>query len=159
SHPIAKIPLERLRAKNLRDWRDEYVIDEDEDPDAPRRSRQTANRYMASLKAALQHAFEEEMCETNAAWRDRGLMFARQAGKRRNYLTAPEKKKLVAACAPEISRFVRAALMLGARPGEIANATCADFDRQHGIVRLTGKTGPRNVSLAPAARELFAECT
>jgi integrase len=157
--PIGRIELDKLKAADVRKWRDDQVDEEDEDdPDAVRRSKDSANRNLSALKAALNLAYRDQRTPSDHAWR--GVSpFAKVGARRTDCLTLKQRKALIDACGESLARLVRAALLTGARPGELAAAKVADFDKKHGTLRVSGKTGARVIPLSTAARELFAECS
>ena len=106
-----------LTTDTLRRWRDGLVKlagDEFDDEDE-RRSRDTANRILTVLKAALNRAFEDGMVKDDRAWRAmkafKAVGEARQA-----LLTNDEIQRLVDACPPGLRDLVAAGAYTGARP-------------------------------------------
>jgi integrase len=78
------------------------------------------------------------------------------AGKRRDlYLDRKQRKALVAASTGALSDLLEAAMVTGARAGELVNATRDQFDARTGSMTFTGKTGPRTVPLSPSALAVF----
>lgn len=159
--PIGRIKLSALKTSHIVDWRNaraEIAEDEDdEDPDAQRRAKDTANRYLTTLKAALNLAYRDSRVSDTAQW-DRVKSFEGVSMRRERFLTLPERKKLLLASSPHLDRFVRALLLTAARPGEIANCKVGDFDKS-GLLTLDGKIGRRTVPIAPQATKLFIECS
>ncbi len=154
-HPIGRIPLARLRTTQLRAWLNEQVAD-DEDEEVVRRSKDSANRNLASLKAALNLALRDRVVATDAGWKT--VVPFRGVGRRReHYLTLEQRRALIEACPDDLALFVKAHLLTPARPGEIAGLSVRDFDRKNGAAALRGKTGARTVTLSSAATEFFAE--
>lgn len=158
AHRIGRIALDKLKATDVRAWRDEQVDDDEDDADAIRRSKDSANRNLSALKAALNLAYRDQRIASDHAWRGVGP-FEKVGARRTEYLTSAQRKALLKACDAHLARLVRAALLTGARPGELVGATVADFDKAHGTLALRGKTGHRIIPLSTAARELFAECS
>lgn len=157
-HRIGSLKVADLKAADLRTWRDEQVLAEGSDRDALRRSKDSANRNLTALKAALNQAFNDGRVANDQPWRV--VTAFRDVGARRTgHLSAAQCKKLVVACDEHLARLVKAALLTGARPGELSAATVADFDKRHGSLTLTGKTGRRVIPLSRSARELFTECS
>ena len=56
---LGKLKLSALKTAHITDWRNSIADteDDDDDPDAERRAKDTANRYLATLKAALNLAY------------------------------------------------------------------------------------------------------
>ena len=158
NHRIGKIALADLRTSHITDWRNDQVdIDpDDEDPDAERRAKDSANRNLATLKAALNLAYRMGLVGSTAQW-DRVESFQKVARRRERFLTVPERKKLLAAASPELTRLLRAVLLTAARPGELATATVGDLDPA-GLLTLDGKTGRRIIPLSPQALSHLVSC-
>ncbi|MGS0625011.1 tyrosine-type recombinase/integrase [Ralstonia sp. VS2407] len=154
---IGRIDISKLRTSDLKAWLSAQIeLDEDdaEDEDDLRRAKDSANRNLASLKAALNLALHDRLVPTDAGWKTVGKF--KDVGRRRlGFLAAEQRKALVDACAPDIRRLVQAMLFTGARPGELANANVTHFDRAQGTLALDGKTGYRVVSLPSAAIAFF----
>lgn len=156
---IGKILLHELRASHLTDWRNGLVViddDDEDDPDAERRAKDSANRDLATLKAALNLAYRLGLVNATAAW-DRVQSFQKVAQRRERFLTVTERRKLLAAAPPAFTRLLRALLLTAARPGEIAAARVADLDGA-GLLTLQGKTGRRTIPLSPAALKHLVAC-
>ncbi len=154
---IGKLPLAKLKTTDLRKWLNEQIADEDdEDPDAVRRSKDSANRNLNTTKAALNMALRDRLIATDAGWKT-VVPFAK-VGKRREYLlTASDRKALLDNLPDDLRAFVKALLLTAARPGEIAKAKAGDFDKLQGTLTLVGKTGRRTVPLSTAAKSFFGE--
>lgn len=127
------------------------------DPDKVRARRATANRVYAILRAALNFAYREGFVASDDAWR-RVQPFQKVDEARIRFLTAAEGKRLVNACDPELRRLVRAALLTGARFGELARLTVGDFNPDTGRIYIAhGKSGkPRHVPLSVEGQRFFA---
>jgi len=128
-----------------------------EDPDVERRSRDSANRVLSSLKAALNRCFRDPAkgIVTDAAWRKvepfRAVGRARQV-----HLDPAEARRLVNACRGRFRELVTAGLLTGARYGELVALRARDFrsDLRTLTVR-DGKTGARDVVLTPEGVRFF----
>jgi integrase len=126
-------------------------------PEAQRRRKSTANRVLTVLKAALNHAFDNEMAGSNAAWGRKLKPFRGVGGVRLRYLSLEEAARLVNACEPGFRELVRAALETGARYSELARLVVADFNADAGTihVRRSKSTKERHVILAEDGVEFF----
>lgn len=156
--PIENVPLAKLTTVVFRKWLNAQVLPDDDADDAEdvRRSKDSANRNLASLKAALNLAYADRLVATDAGWAT--VVPFPGVGKRRDYLLSPaERGALLAACPDDLRLLVRALLLTAARPGEIAACTAADFDKAQGTLVLAGKTGRRVVTLSTAARALCTQ--
>jgi len=128
--------------------------------DAKRARRASANRTWTILRAALNHAFREGKVETDLAWR-KIKPFRSVDSARLRYLSIQEAKRLINACDPELRPLVQAALQTGARYGELAALTVADFNPDVGAVAIRrSKSGkPRHIALTDEGRAFFERLT
>ena len=160
---FGKIELDRLKTADITKWFHGLVknIDdfEDEDEQADefiRRSKDSANRNLRTLKAALNFAYRQGMASSRGAW-ERVAAFHGVGARRTRFLTLEERQALVNAAAPDLATLIAAIAYTGARPGELANAKVRDF-HGNGVLELDGKTGHRHVPLSPKATKHFATC-
>lgn len=142
---LGKVRLTRLTQKQVRDWRDSLVKRGDDE--TVRKSKDTANRHLATLKAILNHAYKADLVGSDAAW-SRVAAFPAVGESRKVFLTADETTRLLKNTGGVFQDLVKAALLTGARYGELAGAKVRDFDPKHGAIRLTGKTGTRDCYLS-----------
>ena len=128
------------------------------DEEAKRRRKASANRTLTILKAALNRAFREGHVGSNAEWH-RVEPFENVDAARVRYLTLPEAKRLINACAPGFRQLVQGALETGARYGELTRLTVHDFNPDAGTVAVwQSKTGrPRHIVLTDEARAFFGQ--
>lgn len=132
--------------------------------DEEKRARKdSANRTLTVLKAALNHALDRRLVTvTGEAWREvkpyRGTTKARI-----RFLNVDEQQRLVNVCPPDFRQLVQGALLTGGRYGELARAQVQDFDPTGGTLFLVGKgTGegkPRRVVLTDEGQAFFDEIT
>ena len=160
--PIARVVLSKLTTKPVFAWlTNQVMVAEPDDLDAVRSARASANRNLATLKAALNRAMKDRLVVSDSGWKTvapfddvgarRGV-----GGDSHAYLSDEQRTALFAQCAPDLQALLRALLLTAARPGEIAACTVADFDRKHGTLRIReSKTGERVVTLSTAAIEFF----
>jgi integrase len=126
------------------------------DGDAVRRRRSSANRTLTVLKAALNRAWREGKVRSDEAWR-RVEPFEEADAARVRYLTVAEAKRLLNACEPGFRTLAQAALVTGARYGELAALQAADFNLDSGTVHVrTSKSGKgRHIVLNDEGVALF----
>ncbi|GGD84252.1 tyrosine-type recombinase/integrase [Croceicoccus mobilis] len=137
SDPIAKVKLDKIRRRHLREWRKRLE-------DAPAlltrnkggerrtkvRSVSTVNRDMVPLRAALGRVMQPGPPNTEAAWQE-ALKPVKGADKRRDlYLDRGERERLLKAADAEIAPFMRALCVLPLRPGALAGLCVKDFDKR-----------------------------
>lgn len=145
----------RLRSKkdakkpNLRE------LDKD-DHDAIRRRRSSANRTLTVLKAALNRAWREGKIPSDEAWR-RVEPFEEADAARVRYLTVAEAKRLLNASDADFRRMAQAALVTGARYGELTALRVTDFNPDSGTIHVrTSKSGKgRHIVLNNEGAALF----
>ena len=123
------------------------------DDDGKRKRRDSVNRSLTTLKAALNLAFREARTPPDAEWK-RVQAFKGVVGNRTGWLTIEEVRKLIAACPDDFGRLVRAAILTGARYGELCRLTVGDFQPDSGTLFVAqSKSGKaRYISLNTDAR-------
>jgi integrase len=126
------------------------------DPEAIRRRRATANRYVAILRSALTVAFRDGLVASDQAWR-RVKLFENVTAARIRYLSVAETTRLLNACEAVTRDLVQAALATGCRYGELCRLTVRDFDADVGTIHvLRSKTGKsRHVHLTDEGIAFF----
>ncbi|MDG4903545.1 MULTISPECIES: site-specific integrase [unclassified Mesorhizobium] len=171
---LGSIKIADLTIEKVRTWRDGMVTAQKRlrtgkfakkaniaqvnlsDPEVIRRRRDTANRTLTTLKAALNWAFNNRLVADDTAWRlvkpYRGTTSARV-----RFLSPAEQKALIAASNGAIRDLVSAALVTGARFGELARLRVADYDAANKSVFVAeSKSGrPRHIPLPTGGAELF----
>ena len=146
----------RLRTRPGKEQR-YRALGDDEDGEAQRRRRATANRTLTVLKAALNRAWREKRIASDDAWR-RVEPYEEADAARIRYLTLNECRRLINAAQGEFRALVRAAVVTGCRFGELAALQVRDFNPDAGTLHIkTSKSGkPRHVVLTEEGAELFA---
>jgi len=126
------------------------------DPDVIRRRRDTANRTLTALKAALNWAFSNNLVADDTAWR-MVKPFGNTTSARIRFLDAKEQRKLLAASNGAIRDLLAAALVTGARFGELSRVLVRDFDAVNKSVFIAeSKSGrSRHVPLPAGGASLF----
>ncbi|MDP2875576.1 MAG: site-specific integrase [Holophaga sp.] len=128
--------------------------------DEKRARKDSANRVLTVLKAALNHALDRGRVKHGEAWKAvkpyRGTTSARL-----RFLTPEEQVRLVNVCPPDFRRLVMAALHTGARYGELGGLRVRDFNPGAGTLwiepRKTEKG--RHVVLTDEGQAFFAGLT
>jgi integrase len=179
---LGKRQVQKLSASEVREWhrgvsnrgpltrsvaidprtgaRTERYVDR-KDRDAVRRRLATANRALTVLKAVLNHAFQHQpkgvTISSKAAWEAVKPHREADAPKVR-YLTDEESVRLINASASDFRDLVGAALLTGARYGELCRLRVRDFDEVANAIRIeVSKSGkPRSVALTNEGTGLFA---
>ncbi|WP_028216790.1 tyrosine-type recombinase/integrase [Paraburkholderia oxyphila] len=167
-NPIGEIPLAQLRPHDVERWCDAQLDSCDFDPEDDEellRAKDTINRNLKSLKAALNYAKNKlNWVATDKGWKE-AEMYKREGGKdvgarRIGYLDAKARAELLGVLPADLRNLAQAMLHIGARPGELAKANVSNLDKVKGELTLTkGKTGERTVTLSTKALEFFKEQT
>lgn len=128
-----------------------------EGDEAVRKRRSTANRDLTVLKAALNRAAELRTGLPTEAWRA-VKPFPKVDRAKLRYLSDVEARRLVNFTPAYFRSMVQAALLTGARYGELRSSRVADFDMSAGVLVLNDtKSGtPRPVYLDEEGVRLFA---
>jgi len=136
----AKAPHAKPRVRTRKGEIQKFREINDGDEQASRRRKATANRIFTTLRAALNRAWRDEKIESDSAWR-RVAPFEDVESARLRYLTIVEAKRLINATPPDFRNIVRAALMTGARYGQLARLVASDFNPDRGTVMLRSRKG------------------
>ena len=169
---LGPLPVGRLTRERIKTWHralatsaprmrakagETRTRDTSADPEAQRRRQSTANRILTVLKAALNHARAEGKITCPAdAWSS-VKAFRETDQPKIQYLLDDEITRLMNACPADFRELVTAALLTGARYGELAGMKAGDFDPQAGTVTIAAsKSGkPRHIFLTDEGRTLF----
>lgn len=155
SSPFGRIGIGKLTSRQLKDWLNKQVAT-DGDEDDVRRTKDSANRNLANLKAALALAHQNRLVDRDDAW-SVVKPFSKVSARRQDaFLNQDERKALLEACPHDLADLCRAALLTGARPGELATLKVKDFNKSHGTLELSGKTGTRVSTMSTAAIDFFS---
>jgi integrase len=162
--------VDKLDAKTLRSWLFNvsksavggrgrmHVLPQDDD--AIRRRKSTANRVLTILKAALNHAFNEGLVNSNNEWR-KVKPFENVDAARSRILTVDEARRLINASDPAFRKMVQAALSTGARYGELTRLKVVDYNADSGTLGIwQSKSGKaRDVYLTEEGIAFFKQLT
>jgi integrase len=151
----------KLRAVSVREWRAKLGV---KDAKGRKMGKSGQNRMMTCLRAALNLAVENDRVPETCRKQWRGgkkgkvQQYSNADGRRHNFFTVEQRRALLAA-APEgetVRDLMEAALLTGARPGELPRAKRRDYDATTGTIKLkSGKSGSRDVTLSPVGATLF----
>jgi integrase len=118
------------------------------DPAVMRARFETAKRVWTTLRAALTHAWREEMdgVKDDDQWRKVKLQPPAVEEKPPRMLDEPEVQALLAACtAADLRLLIEAALHTGARLGEITAMQARDFQTDSVAIRQTKPVNPKTL--------------
>jgi integrase len=147
--------LADLSAAELRAWHN-GLVDDGDDPEAVRRSRDTANRLLTMVRAALNLAFTDGRAAGNEEWR-KVKRFKAVSDARKVILSGAELQRLIDACGDGLRELVALLALTGARLGELSAAKVRDFDAGASVLEVRGKTGARPIHLDPTAVTLLRQ--
>lgn len=147
-------PLDRLTTDDIETWF-HGLVPAGKDDEQTRKGKESANRNLITLKALLNNAWRTGLVASNMPWRKVGA-FQRTTRARDVFLTTEQRRRLLEHCEGALKNLVEAALLTGARYGELRELRASDFDsRRKALIIRHGKTGARIVPLSDAARTLF----
>lgn len=130
-----------------------------DDPDILRRRRSTANRVLTVFKAILNKAWRDGIVHSDEAWR-RVSSFENADGARKVFLNAEQCARLINTAGGKFRDLIHAALLTGARYGELAHARVRDFDAAGGIITFhISKTKAHDTFLTDEAVKFFESVT
>ena len=149
--PFGTKTLKTITAREIAAWMQGFIVEGKD----PKKRRATANRQLATLKAALTRAADESEYQGVRAW-DAAKKYpkAESFGARVVILSEEQERHLIEVAREDLRVFLTALQMTGARPGEIRQATVGDL--HHDRLTITGKTGNRTIALSPEKAEWFA---
>ena len=148
--------LDKLTTTRVRSWRDGQLpkgVDEEE----ARRAKDSINRNLSTLKAALNMAASDRLVATDAGWKT--VTAFREVGRRRElFLTREQRAGLTEACPSTLKGLVIGLTLTALRPGELAACRVSDFDKTAGTLNIRkSKTEARIVPLSSAASAFFTQ--
>jgi site-specific recombinase XerD len=116
------------------------------------RSKDSVNRDMAAVRAALNRAYAEGLVKTDAAWREPLKAYKNVSKRRELYLDRDQRRRFIEAAPGDLSTFLRALSMLPLRPGALAQLTVGDFEERLQVLRIgRDKAGQdRKIKLPPS---------
>jgi len=131
--PLATIRLQDMTREDFREWRERLRVG---------RQNRSVNRIVRDVQAGLNRAMVEGHIGDPQAWRLDPLADDIDSGGTTAVLLTPgQRQALIKAATPASGAFMRGLECTGARPGELAVATVADFDAKHGTLILSSRKG------------------
>jgi len=128
----------KLTKQQVINFRDGLVKTDNEE--TTRKSKDTANRILSILKAALNMNYEDGYIVSKVAW-DTVKPFQNVSKAREVFLSQEEVNRLLNAINGSFQDLVTGALLTGARYGELASLIVDDFDKKEGTLKLTSNKG------------------
>ncbi len=171
---LGSIEISKLRTEQIEKWRDGVANSAPRrrtkpgaeqnygpaptNPESSRSRKVTANRVMTILKAALNRWAKRHRLTDRSAWTD-AERFPGVETARHRFLEHDEAIRFINASDPVFRPLVQAALLTGARYGELAALMVDDF-KNGKLFIATSKSGkPRWVSLTDEGRQFFEGLT
>ncbi len=100
------------------------------------RSKDTVNRDLAALRAALNFAFAQGRVTTDAAWREPLKAFKGVSKRRGLYLDRDQRRALIQAAPSDLALFLTGLATLPLRPGALAALQVKDFDPRLNVLTV-----------------------
>jgi integrase len=171
---LGGLEVTKLTRKRIEDWlmalaessrrktgkvRDEVIHLKAPTTEDERRARKdSANRVLTNLKAALNLAVNSGRYSGPTPWRD-VKKFKGVGTARIHFLTVQEQRRLVNVCPEGFKQLVQAALYTGCRYGELGRMKVRDFNPTANTIFVErSKSGrPRHIALTKEASAWFVE--
>jgi len=131
-------------------------LDAPANEDEKRARKDTANRILTNLNAALNLAHQNGAIKGQTPWRE-VARFKNVGSARVRFLNVVEQRRLVNACPSGFKELVQAALYTGCRYGELCRLVVRDFDAKAGtvLVEISKNGKPRHVTLTTEGTDWF----
>jgi integrase len=100
------------------------------------RSKDTVNRDMAALRAALNRSMADRMVTSDFAWREPLKAYKNVSRRRDLYLDRQQRAEFIRHAPEDLATFLRGLSMLPLRPGALAALTIEDFDCRLQVLRI-----------------------
>ena len=137
--PIRKIDVAKLTRDQVTKFRQRLIaapVKVGKSGSTRPRSKDTVNRDMAAVRAALNHALENGHAISNFAWRIPLTAFKNVTRRRELYLDREQRKKFIDVAPADLGQFIQALSIVPLRPGALAALLVADFDTKFDILRI-----------------------
>lgn len=171
---LGAVVIERLSAQRIKKWHGDLaaaprrlrsragaalktVALDPGNGDQVRARRDSANRVLTILKAALNHAWRAGKVADDSAWR-KVRPFPETTKARVRFLSAADQQRLLNTCSDQSLRdLVAAGLLTGCRFSELARLRVDDWHRDGGTVFVAQSKGgkARHIPVADSGRKLF----
>lgn len=169
---LGAVRVDRLTKTQIEEWRAGMVRGNPDsekpgdlgDPEAKRRSQDSANRILTILKAALNHAFADDAnaIPTDAAWR-RVKPYDKVGAARGDHFDVAQVRTLIDKASEfdkAFANLLEAGYLTGARYGELVELNVRAFDAKRALLVIDkGKTGARDVTLTAESVTFFERLT
>ena len=143
--PIHRVEVGKLTREQVSNFRQRIVaapVNIGRSSATRERSKDTVNRDIAAVRAALNMAIDDCMALSDLAWKKPLAAFKNVSRRRELYLDREERIRLIQSAGADLAQFIRGLSMLPLRPGALASLTVADLDVRVGVLKIgTDKSG------------------
>ena len=147
------IPITKLTPQKIRKWHHSFAAGNTEEEQ--RKSKATANRNLATLKAMLNLAYREGIVLSDRPWKTISK-FKNTDFARTDFLTPDQVTSLLEVTEGNFQDLLKAAALTGARYGELGKLKVSDLDSSNGLLNIpSGKTGARTFPLTASTKQFF----
>lgn len=137
--PIHKVELMKLTREHIKGFKRRLTaapVKINSAGETRERSKDSVNRDMATVRAALNHAKAEGEVTSDFAWSE-GLKAYKNVSKRRElYLDRAQRRSFIEHAPDDLATFLRGLSMLPLRPGALAALTAGDFDGRLSVLKI-----------------------
>jgi integrase len=150
--PIGEIEISKLDRMDVKAYRQRLVKAPKKARDGSQvaRSKDTVNRDMAAVRAALNLAYKDGAVTTDFAWREPLKAFKNASQRRSLYLDMEQRRAFIKAAPHDLATFLRCLCALPLRPGALAVLLVGDFDTRIGELKVAhDKHGSRRRIILP----------
>ena len=156
----ADIAAEPPRLRKKRGHAQRYREEVGDEVEARRKRQLRANRHLTTLKAALTFAWRDGLAMHRDAW-ERVKPFSGVERQRSRFLSPPEARQLLDVCGIALRNLVQAALLTGARYGELCALDVRDYiPHSSSLFIRDSKSGKsRHIFLNRSGQAFFQELT
>ena len=148
---LGGVKLGKLTPRHIAQWKTDVLTNS--------HAKASFNRNATSLRAALNLAYKRQEIISDLAWRDELRPLRNATRRRKQYLSAEDRRLLIASASGEVRSFLVSLTLIPVRPGDIANLRVSDLDSRSRTLRIpAGKTGARSIPLSSQATAHFSEC-
>jgi hypothetical protein len=160
--PIQGIELTKLTRAQINDFRQRLVaapVKVGKSGNTRVRSKDTVNRDMAAVRAALNSAFDDGKTTSDFAWRKPLVAFKNVSKRREIYLDREQRRAFIALAPPDLARFIQGLSMIPLRPGALAALLVGDLEVRFDVLRIgKDKSGAdRKIKLPPKLARFFKD--
>jgi len=149
--PLGGVKLGKLTPRHIAEWKKGVL--------ANSLAKASFNRNATVLRAALNLAYKRQEVISDLPWREELRPLRNATRRRRQYLSADERRLLLDSASAELRPFLRSLSLIPVRPGDIAKLRVSDLDMNGRTLRIpAGKTGARNIPLSSRALAHFGDC-